>query len=390
MYNNNNGGFTVPYPSSSNSQTSSGMRTGSVSRLSSTVQNTGSATSQPKSLLHSSAARNVPNPVSGGMARKSKPISAGGAVSNRPAGLNMSRPPMSVASAQPGRISEMNSMFTAGDAVDRQGGYSTPLGGGAMETTMSAGSSNAVRKSLFTMPTVESVEKSSAKEQEKRKSRYATAYPAPKVEPRISRKKEEPKRSKLSEAKVSATAFTARAPVQEARINVESIRKNTQQEDVVMMNSSNAVMRDMDEMQNAYGENSSHRSVGVRPHNPSPASGYNSSRRAKTAGNNKLVVGSDIKLSGEISSCEELVVDGEVEANLTDTQTIEVSETGHFKGSAEVSVADISGTFEGNLTAVDNLFVRSTGRIIGNIKYTTIVVEPGGVIDGVVEIAKSA
>ena len=40
----------------------------------------------------------------------------------------------------------------------------------------------------------------------------------------------------------------------------------------------------------------------------------------------RLVVGQSISVSGDISACETLVVQGTVEANLTDAETIEVAE----------------------------------------------------------------
>ncbi len=96
----------------------------------------------------------------------------------------------------------------------------------------------------------------------------------------------------------------------------------------------------------------------------------------------KLIVGREIVLAGQITSCERLVVEGRVEAALTDCRAIEISEAGLFKGSAEVATADISGRFEGNLTVRERLSVRATGRIDGQIRYGQIEIEPGGEISG--------
>lgn len=95
-----------------------------------------------------------------------------------------------------------------------------------------------------------------------------------------------------------------------------------------------------------------------------------------------LTVGREICLSGEITSCMKLIVEGRVEATLTDAQAIDVAETGFFKGTAEVEEADISGLFEGELVARDRLTVQATGRIKGSIRYGRIVIEAGGQISG--------
>ena len=68
-----------------------------------------------------------------------------------------------------------------------------------------------------------------------------------------------------------------------------------------------------------------------------------------------LVVGREIVLSGKIKSCDRLVVEGQVEATMKDCREIEIAETGTFKGKVEFDRADISGIFEGDLTAREYL-----------------------------------
>jgi len=96
----------------------------------------------------------------------------------------------------------------------------------------------------------------------------------------------------------------------------------------------------------------------------------------------KLTVGREICLSGEITSCEKLIVEGRVEAALSDAHAIEIAPTGVFKGNAEVNEADISGLYEGELVARDLLTVRSGGRINGTVRYGRISIEAGGEISG--------
>ena len=100
----------------------------------------------------------------------------------------------------------------------------------------------------------------------------------------------------------------------------------------------------------------------------------------------KLIVGRDIVLSGQITSCERLVVEGRVEASLSESRVIEIAETGHFKGTAEIESADIAGRFEGTLSVRERLFIRSTGKLSGKITYGQIEIEPGGEISGEVHV----
>ena len=100
------------------------------------------------------------------------------------------------------------------------------------------------------------------------------------------------------------------------------------------------------------------------------------------ADSKRLLIGRDICLSGEITSCDHLVVEGRSEVVLSNARLIEVMPSGFFQGSADVEEADISGRFEGELTARDLLIVRSGGRISGTIRYGRIVIEQGGEISG--------
>lgn len=100
----------------------------------------------------------------------------------------------------------------------------------------------------------------------------------------------------------------------------------------------------------------------------------------------RLIVGEGIRLSGEISSCDRLVVEGEVEVTLNDTLALEIARGGRFTGGCEVEEADISGTYEGDLTVRKRLCVRSTGKLTGTIRYAQLELERGGQIAGTVSV----
>jgi len=109
------------------------------------------------------------------------------------------------------------------------------------------------------------------------------------------------------------------------------------------------------------------------------------SRRSET-GLRQLTVGREISLSGEIASCDTLIVEGSVEANLQNCRDVDIAETGLFKGSAEIDNADVRGVFEGNLVVRKRLLIRSGGQVSGTIKYGQIEIELGGQISGDVQM----
>lgn len=121
----------------------------------------------------------------------------------------------------------------------------------------------------------------------------------------------------------------------------------------------------------------------VAPPPPAPAP-------APAVEQRRLIVGRDISLSGEIGSCDVLVVEGTVEAKLRDGRSIEIAENGLFKGSVEIDEADIGGRFEGDITVRGRLTVRSSGKITGAIKYGELMVEAGGQLMGDVQVVSAA
>jgi cytoskeletal protein CcmA (bactofilin family) len=96
----------------------------------------------------------------------------------------------------------------------------------------------------------------------------------------------------------------------------------------------------------------------------------------------KLTVGREITMSGEITSCDKLMIEGSVEANLNNCRDVDIAEGGLFKGSAAIEEAEIRGRFEGNLVVRKRLLIRATGRVSGTIRYGQLEIECGGQISG--------
>jgi cytoskeletal protein CcmA (bactofilin family) len=104
----------------------------------------------------------------------------------------------------------------------------------------------------------------------------------------------------------------------------------------------------------------------------------------------KLIVGREITLSGEITSCDKLIVEGSVEANLTNCRDVDIAESGLFKGSASIEDAEIRGRFEGNLVVRKRLLIKASGRVSGTIRYGQIEIECGGQISGDIQAQPSS
>lgn len=103
---------------------------------------------------------------------------------------------------------------------------------------------------------------------------------------------------------------------------------------------------------------------------------------AADASGSKLIVGNNVKLKGvEISNCEVLLIEGQVEATVN-SKAMEIARPGTLTGTAHIDVAEIHGEFSGELTARTKLVVHGTGRVTGTIRYGKLVVAEGGMLTG--------
>jgi len=98
-----------------------------------------------------------------------------------------------------------------------------------------------------------------------------------------------------------------------------------------------------------------------------------------------MIVGREVRLSGDIKSCNRLVVEGFVEATLHDCHDLEIAEGGLFRGNASSEQAEIRGRFEGELVVRKRLLIRASGHVSGTISYGEIEIERGGKVLGTVQ-----
>jgi len=151
------------------------------------------------------------------------------------------------------------------------------------------------------------------------------------------------------------------------------------------------------------GSEASRPSAVLSPHLPNPVArqlemvarrsahmSENSKAEAEIAASKegqKLVVGPRIRLKGEVSNCDMLVIEGHFEGTAK-SRVLQVAPGGSFQGDAEVERAEMSGKFEGALTVSNRLIIRGSGRVSGTIQYFGIEVEEGGQISGNIQVVQ--
>ncbi|GIX09524.1 polymer-forming cytoskeletal protein [Elioraea sp.] len=127
----------------------------------------------------------------------------------------------------------------------------------------------------------------------------------------------------------------------------------------------------------------------VQPTPPSagPLARPQPAARPQAGDRRALVVGRGIALAGgAISDCERLEVHGTVEVSIRHALELIVADSGVFRGEAEIEEADISGAFDGSITATSRLVIRATGKVTGTIRCQRLMVEEGAQVSGKIEM----
>lgn len=69
-----------------------------------------------------------------------------------------------------------------------------------------------------------------------------------------------------------------------------------------------------------------------------------------------------------------------------DSRVIRIAEKGSFAGKVSIDIAEIHGSFEGELTARSQLIIHATGRVNGKIHYGKLVIDEGGELCGEINV----
>lgn len=84
---------------------------------------------------------------------------------------------------------------------------------------------------------------------------------------------------------------------------------------------------------------------------------------------------------GNITSEEDIRIDGTLEGALNCSKKVIVGEKGKIKGELICAMLDLMGTIEGSIECAGSSTFRATAVVTGNIKTETIAIETGASIE---------
>jgi len=111
--------------------------------------------------------------------------------------------------------------------------------------------------------------------------------------------------------------------------------------------------------------------------------------KTNPVGNGQAVIGKGMIVKGSIHSSQDMYLDGEIEGELdVENCTLTVGPNGKISANAKAREVDIQGTMTGNVES-SRISIRTTGRLVGDIKTAGIVIENGAYFKGRVDIVDS-
>jgi len=98
--------------------------------------------------------------------------------------------------------------------------------------------------------------------------------------------------------------------------------------------------------------------------------------------NAETVVGTSVKLKGNLKSDGDININGSVSGDVRTKASVKVGETANVLANIKAKNVQVSGTVQGNIEAKDTLQILETGKVYGDILAGVLTVSPGAIFSG--------
>lgn len=93
-------------------------------------------------------------------------------------------------------------------------------------------------------------------------------------------------------------------------------------------------------------------------------------------------INQDCIIKGDISSCTDIRIDGNIEGNIDSTSKIVIGTTGMVKGNIQCEDLTIEGKVDGDISINGTLYLRKTAHVGPfSVKFKKIIIEEGAVVE---------
>src|ERR1700733_185751 len=103
----------------------------------------------------------------------------------------------------------------------------------------------------------------------------------------------------------------------------------------------------------------------------------------------QAVLGKNVTVKGQITSREDLTIDGEVEGTVEcQEHRLTIGPNARVQAALKAPEIGIHGSIQGNVDATDKIDIKKEAKLVGDIKTSRIVIEDGAYFKGSIDISK--
>lgn len=104
----------------------------------------------------------------------------------------------------------------------------------------------------------------------------------------------------------------------------------------------------------------------------------------------RATIGPSISIQGDVTGSEDLLIQGQVDGSVTlALHAVAVGDEGRVNANISGRIITIEGEVEGDLTAQEQIVLRGSARVQGDIKAPRVVLEDGATFRGLVDMGAS-
>ena len=112
---------------------------------------------------------------------------------------------------------------------------------------------------------------------------------------------------------------------------------------------------------------------------------------ATTRRRDAAVIGSSIQIEGHLRGQEDLIVEGEVNGTIhLENHTLTIGSQGKIKANVYAHTVNVDGAMEGDLYGAEQVTIRKSARVRGNITSPRVSLEDGASFKGSIEMDPEA
>jgi cytoskeletal protein CcmA (bactofilin family) len=98
------------------------------------------------------------------------------------------------------------------------------------------------------------------------------------------------------------------------------------------------------------------------------------------------LIGEELTIEGEITSEEEVVIQGTVRGSLSSTDSVQILPGAVVEADLNAASLSVAGAVTGNVTASDRVDLQAGGRLIGDVRSARLTIADGASFKGNVDM----